>query len=72
MILTVKNGVFPLQTLNYVAQQGGNDWTKDLYGGNRAKIVTESQPPIAPLLATWGTLKRVPTGSTEDPICMWI
>jgi len=33
---------------------------------NRAKVVTESQPPIARLLAIQGTFKRVPFNSTED------
>ena len=33
---------------------------------NRAKVVTESQPRIARLLAIQGTLKRVPFSSTED------
>ena len=36
------------------------------YSTNRAKVVTESQPRIARLLAIQGTLKRVPFSSTED------
>jgi len=33
---------------------------------NRAKVVAEPQPSIARLLATLGTLQRVPDSSTSD------